>query len=100
VNSSRRIIFESVGLYFLGVLPFTTQNWGVIMNLAFQKSNLTNLQQLHWLLLPMLQIAFLSLGLILFAQGLDRVFNVRLRARHEARDEDEESADPAPDVSP
>jgi peptide/nickel transport system permease protein len=89
-NSARRIIFESVGLYFLGVLPFTTQNWGVIMNLAFQKSNLTNLQQLHWLLLPMLQIGLLSLGLILFSQGLDRVFNVRLRARHEARGDDDE----------
>jgi peptide/nickel transport system permease protein len=88
-NSSRRIIFESVALYFLGVLPFTTQNWGVMMNSAYNQSNLTNLQQLHWLLLPMLQIAFLSLGLILFAQGLDRVFNVRLRARHEAKGEDE-----------
>jgi peptide/nickel transport system permease protein len=90
-NSSRRIIFESVALYFLGVLPFTTQNWGVMMNAAYNQSNLTNLQQIHWLLLPMLQIAFLSLGLILFAQGLDRVFNVRLRARHEAKGEDEET---------
>jgi peptide/nickel transport system permease protein len=88
-NSSRRIIFESVALYFLGVLPFTTQNWGVMMNSAYNQSNLTNLQQLHWLLLPMLEIAFLSLGLILFAQGLDRVFNVRLRARHEAKAEDD-----------
>jgi peptide/nickel transport system permease protein len=30
----------------------------------------------------MVVIVIVSLGFILFAQGLDRVFNVRLRARH------------------
>ncbi|MFB9809406.1 ABC transporter permease subunit [Haladaptatus pallidirubidus] len=28
VNSARTVIFSSVGLYFLGILPFTNQNWG------------------------------------------------------------------------
>ncbi len=83
-NSARRIIFESVGLYFLGILPFTTLNWGVMMNEAYANADLTNLNQLHWLLVPMVLIIVVSLGFILLAQGLDRVFNVRLRASHES----------------
>ncbi len=83
-NSSRKIIFESVGLYFLGILPVSQLNWGVMMNNAYSKADLTNPDQLHWLLVPMALIVFISLGFILLAQGLDRVFNVRLRARHES----------------
>lgn len=82
-NSSRKVIFESVGLYFLSILPFTTLNWGVMMNEAYNGANLTRPEELHWLLIPMVLIILVSLGFILLAQGLDRVFNVRLRARHE-----------------
>lgn len=88
-NSGRRIIFESVGLYYLGILPFTTLNWGVVLNLAYNNTSLQDLSTMHWLVAPMMTIAILTLGLILFAQGLDRVFNVRLRARHAAKGEEE-----------
>jgi peptide/nickel transport system permease protein len=90
-NGARNIIFESVALYFLGILSFTTLNWGVMMNEAYNGSDLTNLSQLHWLFAPMLTIAIVSLGFILFAQGLDRIFNVRLRARHESTTADAEA---------
>ena len=89
-NSSRRIIFESVALYFLGILGYTTLNWGVMMNEAYHGSDLTNVEQMHWLLVPMITIVIISLGFILFAQGLDRIFNVRLRARHESTTADTE----------
>jgi peptide/nickel transport system permease protein len=36
----------------------------------------------HWLLMPMLTIIVFALGLTLLAQGADRVFNPRVRARH------------------
>jgi len=88
-NGSRRIIFESVGLYFLGILPFTTLNWGVMMNQAYQAANVTDLGKVHWLYLPMLMIIFISLGFLLFAQGTDRLFNVRLRAKHAKTGEDD-----------
>lgn len=81
-NGSRRIIFESVALYFLGILPFTNQNWGVILNTAYGYISLTNIAELYWLLEPMIVIMVLTIGLVLFAQGLDQVFNVRLQARH------------------
>lgn len=82
-NSARRVIFESVALYFLGFLPFSTFNWGVMMNLAYQEGALVNWGRLgHWLLAPMLTLTAFSFGLIILSQGLDRVFNPQLRARH------------------
>lgn len=95
-RSSRRVIFESVGLYFLGVLPFTSLNWGVMMNEAYNNMNLADPAEWHWIGVPMLTIVLFSLGFILFAQGLDRVFNVRLRARHakSVESDDEPAAEP------
>ena len=93
-NSSRRIIFESVGLYFLGILPFTSLNWGVMLNEAYENISLTNPDRLYVMLVPMIVIIIISLGFMLLAQGLDRVFNVRLRARHAktAGGDDEEAS--------
>lgn len=83
VNTARSVIFSSVGLYFLGILPFTQLNWGVMMNMAYETGGaLYTLETAHWLLVPMATIVFLSFGFILFAQGTDRVFNPRVRARH------------------
>lgn len=80
--SARIIIFGSVALYFLGLLPFTTLNWGVMMNMARQGGALAEADLFYWLLIPMLAIIFLIFGLIMLAQGMDRVFNPRVRARH------------------
>lgn len=82
MQSARNVVFSSVGLYYLGLLPFTTLNWGVMMNQARQRGGMYSLDAAHWLILPMVAIALLTLGLILFAQGMDRVFNPRVRARH------------------
>jgi peptide/nickel transport system permease protein len=81
-NSSRRIIFESVALYYLGILPFTSLNWGVMMNEAYKSGNMTDPSRAHWILVPMVTIVLVSLGFILLSQGMDRVFNVKLRAKH------------------
>jgi peptide/nickel transport system permease protein len=98
VNSSRRVIFSSVGLYFLGILPFSNTNWGVMMNLAYGSGGaLYTLETAHWLLVPMITIVILSLGLILFAQGTDRIFNPRVRARHAAMSDEAEDVEPSPE---
>ncbi|UHQ98539.1 ABC transporter permease (plasmid) [Natrinema zhouii] len=82
-QAGRKVIFESVALYFLGVLPFTTANWGIMMDTAYTEGyalvNLSNFYQLLW---PMTAIIVISFGFILFSQGMDRVFNPRIRARH------------------
>ena len=83
VQTARNIIFASVALYFLGILPANTFNWGVMMNLAYQTAGaLYTLESAHWLVSPMIAIVGLSLALTLFAQGADRLFNPRIRARH------------------
>lgn len=84
VNLSRQVIFASVALYYLGVLPSKgIKNWGVIMELAFSSGGaLFTWKAAHWLYVPMAAIVLLSLGLILFAQGTDRIFNPRIRAKH------------------
>ena len=82
--AARGVIFESVGLYFLGILPFTSSNWGVMMNEAYKTEGvISNLDRIHWLLMPMIMITLLSMALILISQGMDRLFNPRIRARHE-----------------
>lgn len=90
VNQARGVIFSSVALYFLGVLPYTNYNWGVIMNNAYSNGALYSWQNVYWLLEPMLAILFLTLGMVLLAQALDRVFNPRIRARNEGESEQTE----------
>lgn len=83
VQQARAVIFGSVGLYFLGVLPYNGINWGVMMNAAVNRAGATSSPAaFHWLLMPMLTIIVLALGLTLLAQGADRIFNPRVRARH------------------
>ncbi|WP_227132717.1 ABC transporter permease [Halorubellus salinus] len=82
VTAARYVIFASVGLYFLGVLPIGAENWGITMYLAYSTAGaLYTIEAAHWLIAPMLAILFLSLGLILLGQGMDRVFNPRVRTR-------------------
>ena len=90
-NGSRKIIFESVALYFLGILPYASENWGVMMDAAYNSGDITDPGKVHWLLLPMFAIILVSLGFLLFAQGTDRVFNVRLRAKHAQKDSPEDT---------
>jgi peptide/nickel transport system permease protein len=81
VFAARYVMFASVGLFFLGVLPYSKQNWGVTLNFAYSGGALFSWSAAHWLLAPMLAIMGLSLGLILLGQGMDRVFNPRVRTR-------------------
>ncbi|MFC4986443.1 ABC transporter permease [Saliphagus infecundisoli] len=82
VNAARTIIFSAVALYYLGVLPFADANWGVMLNQAYHAGAIYRPDATHWLVVPMVAIAGISIGLLLIAQSLDRVFNPRVRARH------------------
>lgn len=82
-NAARRVIFEAAALYYLGILPFEDLNWGITLQLAYQGGAHYRPEALHWFLVPMAAIVFISIGLILLGQSLDRVFNPRVRARHE-----------------
>lgn len=84
-SAAKRIIFEAVGLYFIGILPGGGLNWGLMMDKAYNTGSAVSNPELsgHWLYAPMVVLLIMSMGLILLSQGLDRIFNPRLRARHE-----------------
>ncbi|MCU4800050.1 ABC transporter permease [Halobacteria archaeon HArc-gm2] len=90
-GSAVRIIRDSVALYFLGILPFSTTNWGIMMQFAYSQGNaISTPSHLYWLVVPLVALAGMGFSLILFSQGLDRVFNPRLRARNTEHGADED----------
>ncbi|ADB63275.1 binding-protein-dependent transport systems inner membrane component (plasmid) [Haloterrigena turkmenica DSM 5511] len=82
VNSARGVIFGSVALFYLGFLSGFSNNWGITLNEAFTNAAIYSLDGIYWLLFPMIAIVGLSFGLVLFAQGTEKLFNPRIRARH------------------
>jgi peptide/nickel transport system permease protein len=82
MRSGRRVIFQAIALYYLGVLPYSQDNWGTLLNRAFQQGNIWNWDVSYAFWVPLSAVILLSLGLILLSQSLDAVFNPRVRARH------------------
>jgi peptide/nickel transport system permease protein len=96
-NAARYVVFASVGLYYLGILPTSVANWGIQLDNAYSQAGaLSGGGTMYQLVVPMIAIMFLALGLILLAQGMDRVFNPRVRTRlageSESETEDDEDA--------
>ena len=75
-------VYASVGLYFLGILPYTAYNWGLMLNEAYaQAGALYSPDAVHYILAPIIAIVMLQTGLILFSYAVDEIFNPRLRAK-------------------
>jgi peptide/nickel transport system permease protein len=75
-------VYAQVGLFFLGVLPLNTNNWGVMLNFAVFQSGamLTGASAaLPYLLAPLGAVLALTLGIVLVVDALDEIFNPRLR---------------------
>lgn len=73
-------IYAQVGLFFLGVLPFSSVNWGVMLNFAINQGGaLYSRDSAFYLISPMAAIVLLQVGSILFIQVLDELYNPRLR---------------------
>lgn len=73
-------IYAEVGLFLLGVAPFSGSNWGIMLNIAMNQAGaLYTTQSLWYLMSPMAAIVILQLGLVMFSQGLDVLINPRLR---------------------
>ncbi|MCY0909996.1 MAG: ABC transporter permease subunit, partial [Sulfobacillus thermotolerans] len=73
-------IYAEVGLFFLGVVPFQVNNWDVMLNLAvFSAGAMSSAQALPYLLSPLLALLILTLGVVLFLDAVDEIFNPRLK---------------------
>jgi len=72
-------IYQQTGLVFLGIVPYSSANWGVMISAAERRGVLFNPQASWSILAPMAAIILFQLGLVSFARSLDEVFNPRLR---------------------
>ncbi|MEO3867723.1 ABC transporter permease [Nonomuraea sp. B12E4] len=73
-------VYAQVGLFFLGVLPYESNNWGQMLNTAvFRSGALTVPEGLGFLIGPLLAILLLTLAIVLVVDAMDEIFNPRLR---------------------
>ncbi|QFY08570.1 ABC transporter permease subunit [Nonomuraea phyllanthi] len=73
-------VYSQVGLFFLGVLPYESNNWGQMLNTAvFRSGALTVPSALGFLIGPLLAILLLTLAIVLVVDAMDEIFNPRLR---------------------
>jgi peptide/nickel transport system permease protein len=73
-------VYAQIGLFFLGVLPFRAQNWGMMLNIAFNQAGaIFTSRSVLYLLSPIAAVVLLQTGILLFSQSLDPVLNPRLR---------------------
>lgn len=75
-------IGAEVALFFLGVVPFSSSNWGVMLNQAvFSGGAMDSSAALSYLLSPLVCILLITVGVVLFLDAVDELFNPRLRER-------------------
>jgi len=80
ITMMRAAITASVGIMFLGVVPFDITHWGVMLNLAmFQYGAVYVPEGLHYALAPLACIVLLEYGAVCLSHGLEEIFNPRLK---------------------
>lgn len=72
-------VYAQTGLFFLGVVPYSSTNWGVMLNQAIANGALENTTAISYLLSPILCILLLTLSIVLLLDATDELFNPRLR---------------------
>lgn len=72
-------IYSQVVLFSLGILRFTSVNWGVMINIALGEAALINQRAWIYLFSPIICIVFLQTGFVLISSALEEMFNPRLR---------------------
>lgn len=73
-------IMASVGLMYLGLVPFKGNHWGMMIQMALTASGaMMGSGAIAYFLAPVVSIILFQLGCYLFATGLDTALNPRLR---------------------
>ncbi len=72
-------IYAQIFLYFLGLVPLTGDNWGLMIQQAYSKGALFFKDSLLYILAPIFMISLLKLSLVMVSRSLEDVFNPRLR---------------------
>jgi peptide/nickel transport system permease protein len=72
-------IYGQLILYFFGLVPLTGDNWGLMINIAYNRGAIFFKDSLWYILSPIIAISLLQLSLVLISRSLEDVFNPRLR---------------------
>ncbi|HEY9076582.1 MAG TPA: ABC transporter permease [Anaerolineaceae bacterium] len=79
VFSMTSAIYAQVALVFLGLVPFASNNWGVMLSLSWARGALYYKDSLLNIMAPVMAIAFFQLALVWMTRSLEEIFNPRLR---------------------
>lgn len=80
IRTMRGALTASVGLMYLGIIPYAATNWGMMLNLAvFQTGSIYVPKGIWYMLAPMGAIILFQYGTLCLANGLEELFNPRLR---------------------
>jgi len=74
-------IYQQVGLVLLGLVPFSSQNWGVMISIAWTRGAIFYKDAAVYILAPVFTIAIFQLAMVWMTRSLEEVFNPRLRGR-------------------
>jgi len=81
INVARDAIVASVGIMLLGIVPLSSSNWGMMLNLAATQTGAIYVPAAYpYLLAPIACIVLFQFALMAFAGGLEEFFDPRLRA--------------------
>lgn len=73
-------IYGQVGLILLGLVPFESNNWGVMIAWGWDHGALFFKDSVWYIMSPIVAIALLQLSVITMTRSLEIVFNPRLRS--------------------
>lgn len=72
-------VYAQVGLVFLGLVPLSGSNWGVMLQLAWTKGAIFYPKAFWYIMGPVFAIALFQLSLVFASRSLEEIFNPRLR---------------------
>ena len=73
-------IYAQAGIIFLGLVPLSGQNWGIMLYFANSQGAIFFRDSFWYILSPILAIALFQLSLVSLASALEDIFNPRLRS--------------------
>jgi len=73
-------VYQQAGLVFLGLVPISSGNWSVMIQLAWVRGAIFSKDSVWYIMAPILAIAIFQLSLITMTRSLELIFNPRLRS--------------------
>jgi peptide/nickel transport system permease protein len=74
-------MYASVGLIFLGIVPLSGVNWGVMLNIAWTQGAIFFQDSIWYILSPMIAIVLFQLAMLSMSRSVSEIFDPRLRER-------------------